>query len=97
MEEGEEQSWQASLKAPVIEVVDLLSDEEEAVKPLDLRASEETRDALGEDLESDEDSQSEDSQWSLYEELLQRDEEDNTLHESMASFLANSLAMANTC
>ena len=78
MAEETKSLWQPPLKAPAIEIVDLLSDDSGEVlhQPL-LKEPAEIRDASSTDSES-----SEDSQWSLYEDALLGEEEDGEVYGS---------------
>lgn len=92
MEEEEAKlSWHTSLKAPVVEVVDLLSEDESILKPLNVPRSIEKRDASDAGNPSDAESQWSESQWSLYEDILQEEDEDGTLHKSTDTFLPSIL------
>ena len=66
-EEGAE-PWLDSLRVPAIEVIDLLTDDEEPIAEAEPK-NEETRNAYN---ENDQDS---DDQWSMYEDLLNADED----------------------
>ena len=94
MEEGKSRlSWHAPPKVPVIEVIDLDSDEDDTEKPLDVRTFEKSRDAFLEGSVGDEDTQSEDSQWSMLEDALQQGEEiEGALYDSMYG-----QSVGNTC
>ena len=71
MAESSEFRWPPPLKVPAIEVVDLLSDTDgDLVKESLLEVTEEKRDASGPESESGENSDWEDSQWSLYEDAI---------------------------
>lgn len=70
------------LKAPAIEIVDLLSEDDSVGKALEVPSTKENRDALGENNDSEGDSQWEDSQWSLYEDALEGKDDDGPLHGS---------------
>ena len=71
MAESSEFKWPPPLKVPAIEVVDLLSDTDgELVQEPFLEVTEDKRDASGPESENGENSEWEDSQWSLYEDAL---------------------------
>ena len=72
MAEDSEIRWQAPLKVPAVEVIDLLSDDSGELGPGTLLdESAEKRDASGAESDGEDDGQwEEDSQWSLYEDAL---------------------------
>lgn len=73
-EEGQVR-WHPPLKTPAVEIIDLLSDDGgELTKALEVRQTSEDRDA-SEGSDSDED-----SQWSLYEDALQEDDDEGVIH-----------------
>ena len=73
MAEDSEARWHASLKAPAIEVVDLLSDDgDELIKNV-LADRPKKRDASEDEGASEDESQWSDSQWSLYEDALEEE------------------------
>ena len=76
--------WKAPLRVPAIEVIDLLSDEEESIADPKPKQDEETRHA------SEESDQGSDDQWSMYEDLLNADEntdesENNSVNHGMSA------------
>ena len=73
MAEDSETRWQAPLKVPAIEVVDLLSDDSGDLPPL-ASVIEGKRDASEAESESGDDSQWDESQWSLYEDAILGDD-----------------------
>jgi len=83
MAEGAETRWQAPLKIPAIEVVDLASATSgEVIQGTLLEAAGEKRDASGAESDSEANSQWEDSQWSLYEDAILGEEDDGPIHGS---------------
>ena len=77
MATNEEVRWHPPLKAPVIEIVDLLTDDESVEKGAKVNGHVKDSDAsvVASGSESDED-----SQFSLWEETLNTEEEEGTLH-----------------
>ena len=88
MSEETEPRWQAPLKLPAIEVVDLLSDASgELINGSLLESTRQKRDASEAESESEDDSQWDDNQWSLYEDALQGEDDDSAIHGSTLSAL----------
>ncbi|KAK4690355.1 hypothetical protein P7C71_g6416, partial [Lecanoromycetidae sp. Uapishka_2] len=81
MEQTRLDRWHAPLKAPAVEVIDLLSDDELLDKVLKEKTESKERDA------SDKDSDSEGSQSSLWEDILDAEEDDAPLHGGLYSQL----------
>ena len=75
MAEHRQVRWHPPLRIPAIEIIDCLSDDDDEVgKALEVRQINEDRDA-SEGSQSDND-----SQWSLYEDALQREDDDALTH-----------------
>ena len=79
MATDEEVKWHPPLKAPAVEIIDLLSDEESVSKGAEVNARTQDRDASGEESGSESD---EDSQFSFWEEALNAEEEAGKFYES---------------
>ena len=80
MEQSTLDRWHSPLKAPIVEIIDLMSDEESCGKaPLTDKNQIKERDA------SEEESDSEGSQSSLWEDILNAEEDDEILHGSRTS------------
>jgi hypothetical protein len=74
MAEDGQVRWHPPLKVPAVEIISLLSDDDEIGKALDA-------DHTNEVLNASEGSQSDsDSQWSLYEDALQAEDDEGQIH-----------------
>lgn len=82
MATDEEVNWHPPLKAPAVEIIDLLSDDESVSKGAEVNARTQDRDASGEESGSESDG---DSQFSFWEEALNAEEEAGELYESKRS------------
>lgn len=74
MMEQSQLQWHPPPKAPAIEIIDLLSDDDEIGKALKVSQIREDRDA------SDGSESDNDSQWSLYEDALQIEDDEGPAH-----------------
>ncbi|KAL9631504.1 MAG: hypothetical protein Q9164_005856 [Protoblastenia rupestris] len=85
------ESWSPPLKIPAVEMIDLLSDEEQDGAQSIVGSNAETRDALDEEAEDGDDDS---DQWSMYEEYVNGDEVDEqSIHQEVdACTLEESLA-----
>lgn len=73
VEQGQAQ-WRPPPKTPAIEIIDLLSDDDDIGKALKVSQTREDRDA------SDGSGSDDDSQWSLYEDALQMEDDEGPAH-----------------
>jgi hypothetical protein len=71
--------WHPPLKAPAVEIIDLLSDEETLNNGTDVNGATKERDASGVESEGESD---EDSQFSFWEEALNAEEEAGEIFDS---------------
>lgn len=75
MAEHGQARWHPPLKTPAVEIVDFLSDDEDVGEALTVTQTNDDRDA------SDESESDDDSQLSLYEDVLQLEDDEGLIHD----------------
>ena len=86
MAPGEGPKWEPPLKAPAIEIIDLESEDESASRGLNAAEDAKDRDASKEGSGSEDDNED-----SLWEEVLNEDEDQDEIHGSKLLLLVNPL------